>query len=293
MKDKVLVLGSAGLIGHQVYNYLKDSDNYELHNISYQNKIQDDTVLLDARNEQVFIDKITSISPKYIVNCIGILIDGSNADPENSIFLNSYMPHRLTRLADKINAKLIHISTDCVFSGDKKEPYIETDEKDGRGIYAKTKGLGEVVSDKHLTLRTSVVGPELKNDGEELFHWFMGQSGEISGYTKAIWSGVTTTELAKAVKWSIDHHITGLYHVTNNSSISKYDLLQLFQKYTKKDINIKPFSGKDANKSFIDTRLLMDYKIPSYDQMIFDMVSLIADNRPLYSQYKVGSFDQE
>jgi dTDP-4-dehydrorhamnose reductase len=293
LKDKVLVLGSAGLIGHQVYNYLKDSDNYELHNISYQNKIQDDTVLLDARNEQVFIDKITSISPKYIVNCIGILIDGSNADPENSIFLNSYMPHRLTRLADKINAKLIHISTDCVFSGDKKEPYIETDEKDGRGVYAKTKGLGEIISDKHLTLRTSVVGPELKNDGEELFHWFMGQSGEIPGYTKAIWSGVTTTELAKAGKWSIDHHITGLYHVTNNSSISKYDLLQLFQKYTKKDINIKPFSGKDVNKIFIDTRLLMDYEIPSYDQMISDMVSLIANNRPLYSQYKVWSFDQE
>ena len=293
MKDKVLVLGSAGLIGHQVYNYLKDSDNYELHNISYQNKIQDDTVLLDARNEQVFIDKITSISPKYIVNCIGILIDGSNADPENSIFLNSYMPHRLTRLADKINAKLIHISTDCVFSGDKKEPYIETDEKDGRGVYAKTKGLGEIISDKHLTLRTSVVGPELKNDGEELFHWFMGQSGEVLGYTKSVWSGVTTIELAKAVKWSIDHHITGLYHVTNNSSISKYDLLQLFQKYTKKDINIKPFSGKDANKSFIDTRLLMDYKIPSYDQMISDMVSLIANNRPLYSQYKVGIFDKK
>ena len=293
MKDKVLVLGSAGLIGHQVYNYLKDSDNYELHNISYQNKIQDDTVLLDARNEQIFIDKITSISPKYIVNCIGILIDGSNADPENSIFLNSYMPHRLTRLADKINAKLIHISTDCVFSGDKKEPYIETDEKDGRGVYAKTKGLGEVISDKHLTLRTSVVGPELKNDGEELFHWFMSQSGEISGYTKAIWSGVTTTELAKAVKWSIDHHITGLYHVTNNSSISKYDLLNLFQKYTKKDINIKLSSGKDVDKSFIDTRLLMDYEIPSYDQMISDMVSLISNNRLLYSQYKVGSFDQE
>ena len=293
MKDKVLVLGSAGLIGHQVYNYLKDSDNYELYNISYQNKIQDDTALLDARNEQVFIDKIISISPRYIVNCIGILIDGSNADPENSIFLNSYMPHRLTRLADKINAKLIHISTDCVFSGDKKEPYIETDEKDGRGVYAKTKGLGEVISDKHLTLRTSVVGPELKNDGEELFHWFMGQSGEIPGYKKAIWSGVTTTELAKAVKWSIDHHITGLYHVTNNSSISKYGLLQLFQKYTKKDINIKPFSGKDANKSFIDTRLLMDYEMPSYDQMISDMVSLIANNRPLYSQYKVWSFDQE
>ena len=293
MKDKVLVLGSAGLIGHQIYNYLKGSDNYELQNISYRNKMQIDTILLNARDEKNLIDKITSIRPQYIINCIGILINKSTSDPENSIFLNSYMPHRLARLANKINAKLIHISTDCVFSGDKKEPYIETDEKDGRGVYAKTKGLGEIISDKHLTLRTSIVGPQLNNDGDELFHWFMGQSGQIPGYMKSIWSGVTTTELAKAVKWSIDHHITGLYHVTNNSSISKYDLLKLFQKYTKKDIIIKPYIGEDINKSFIDTRLLMDYKIPSYDQMISDMVSLITNNRPLYSQYKVWSFDQE
>lgn len=293
MKDKILVLGSAGLIGHQVYNYLKDSGNYELHNISYSNKIQDDTILLDARDEQIFIDKITSIGPQYIVNCIGILINGSDEDPENAIFLNSYMPHRLTRLADKINAKLIHISTDCVFSGDKREPYVETDEKDGRGIYAKTKGLGEVVNDKHLTLRTSVVGPELKTDGEELFHWFMSQKSDIFGFTKAIWSGVTTIELAKAVQWAIDNQITGLYHVTNNSSISKYDLLKLFQKYTKKDISIKPLDEKNVDKSFIDTRLLIDYKIPSYEKMISDMVSLIANNRPLYYQYKVGSFDKE
>jgi dTDP-4-dehydrorhamnose reductase len=287
LKDKILILGSAGLIGHQVYNYLKDSDNYEMHNISYQNKIQNDTILLNARNEKKIIDKITRIRPQYIVNCIGILIKKSNSDPENSIFLNSYMPHRLTRLADKINAKLIHISTDCVFSGDKKEPYIETDEKDGRGVYAKTKGLGEIISDKHLTLRTSVVGPQLNNDGEELFHWFMGQSGEIPGYTKSIWSGITSIELAKAVKWSIDYHITGLYQVTNNSSISKYDLLHLFKKYTKKNVTIKPFSGKDVNKSFIDTRLLINYKIPSYDQMISDMVSLITNKRSLYSQYEV------
>jgi dTDP-4-dehydrorhamnose reductase len=293
LKGKVLVLGSAGLIGHQVYNYLKDSGNYELHNISCRNKIQDDTILLDARDETSFIDKITSISPQYIVNCIGILINGSDADPENAIFLNSYIPHRLARLADKINSKLIHISTDCVFSGDKKKPYVETDEKDGRGIYAKTKGLGEVVNGKNLTLRTSVIGPELRNDGEELFHWFMNQSGDISGYTEAIWSGVTTTELAKAVEWSIDNNITGLYHVTNNLSISKCALLRLLQKYTKKDVSIKPFDGKNVDKSFIDTRLLMNYEIPSYDQMISDMVGLIADNRSLYSQYKVGNFDKE
>jgi dTDP-4-dehydrorhamnose reductase len=121
----------------------------------------------------------------------------------------------------------------------------------------------------------------------------MNQSNSISGFTKAIWSGVTTVELAKAVKWSIDNNITGLYHVTNNSSISKYDLLKLFQKYTKKDINIEPFDGKNVDKNFIDTRLLMNYEIPSYDQMISNMVDLIANNRELYSQYKVESFGKE
>jgi dTDP-4-dehydrorhamnose reductase len=285
LKDKVLVLGSAGLIGHQVYNYLKDSDNYELHNISYRNKIQNDTILLDARDEKIFIDKITSIRPHYIVNCIGILINGSDSDPENAIFLNSYMPHRLTRLSDKINAKLIHISTDCVFSGDKKEPYVETDEKDGRGVYAKTKGLGEIINDKHLTLRTSVVGPELKSDGEELFHWFMNQSDSVSGFTKAIWSGVTTIELAKAVKWSIENNITGLYHITNNHPINKNELLKLFNKYTNKGVKIIPVDGNKSDKSFIDTRRLINYQIPSYDQMVMEMVRLIINNKNLYAQY--------
>ena len=293
MQDRVLILGSTGLIGHQVHNYLKGNGGYELHNIAYRNKLQQNTILIDARDENNLIEQIASIKPQYIVNCIGILIGGSNKDPENAVFLNAYMPHRLARLADEIDAKLIHISTDCVFSGDKKEPYIETDEKDGRGVYSKSKGLGEIVNNKHLTLRTSVVGPELKTDGEELFHWFMNQQGDISGFTKAIWSGVTTIELAKAVKWSIDNDITGLYHVTNNTSINKHELLKLFQKHTKKDINIKPVDGNNVDKSFIDTRLLMNYKIPSYDEMISDMASLIVNNRSLYSQYKAGSFDKE
>jgi len=287
LQDRVLILGSTGLIGHQVHNYLKDNGGYELYNIAYRNKLQENTILIDARDEKNLIEQIISIKPQYIVNCIGILIGGSNKDPENAIFLNSYMPHRLRRLADKINAKLIHISTDCVFSGDKKNPYVETDEKDGRGVYAKTKGLGEIINGKHLTLRTSVVGPELKKDGEELFHWFMNQSNGVSGFTKAIWSGVTTIELAKAVKWSIDNNITGLYHITNNSSISKYELLKLFQKHVKKDIDITPVDGKNVNKSFIDTRLLINYKIPSYEQMVIDMASLIFKNKSLYSHYKI------
>ena len=287
MKNRVLVLGSTGLIGHQVYNYLKENSDYHLSNFSFREKLQDDTILIDIRGENDFINHVKIIRPNHIINCIGILISGAKKDPENAIFLNAYMPHMLARLSDEINSKLTHISTDCVFSGDKSAPYVETDKKDGKDTYAKTKGLGEVVNKKHLTLRTSVVGPELKSDGEELFHWFMNQSISIKGYTKAIWSGITSIELAKAVKWSIDSDITGLYHLTNNQPINKFEILQLFKKYTKKDIEILPVDGKTIDKSFLDTRKLIDYSIPSYDQMLAQMIQSIINNRSIYSHYKI------
>lgn len=285
MSKKILVLGSTGLIGHQVYNYLKNNSQYELANIAYRKKFDEQSILSDVRDEEKFISTIQEIQPDIIINCIGILINGANKDPENAIFINAYTPHRLMRLADKIGAKLIHISTDCVFSGEKKGPYIETDEKDGKDTYAKVKGLGEVINDRHLTLRTSVVGPELKTDGEELFHWFMNQTGTINGFTKAIWSGVTTFELARAIKWAIENDITGLYHVTNNKAINKNDLLNLFKKYTNKDIEIIAVDGKKVDKSFIDTRQEIGYVIPDYDEMIKDMVEVIRDNKKLYAQY--------
>ena len=284
MAIKVLVLGSTGLIGHQVYNYLNDNSDYELFNISYRKKLREDTILLDIRNEKKFLEKISDIKPDIIINCIGILISGANKDPENAIFINAYMPHRLKRLANDIDAKLIHISTDCVFSGEKNKPYIELDDKDGKDTYAKAKGLGEIIDDTHLTLRTSVIGPELKTDGEELFHWFMKQKDTINGFTRAIWSGVTTLELARAVKWSIDHNIKGLYHITNNQSINKYELLSLIKKYTKKDITIIPVDGKVIDKSFIDTRKEINYTIPTYKKMIQDIVNLMKKNN-LYTQY--------
>ena len=225
MRLKVLVLGSTGLIGHQVLNYLVKTEKYELYNITYRKKLNDETILCDVRNQDEFIELVKSISPDVIINCIGILIQGANLDPKNAIFINAYLPHSLMSLADELNSKLIHISTDCVFSGEKEIPYTERDFKDGKDTYAKSKGLGEVINENHLTLRTSVIGPELKTDGEELFHWFMSQSAEINGFTKAIWSGVTTLVLANVVEWAIENKITGLYHVTNNKSIDKYSLL--------------------------------------------------------------------
>ena len=248
MNKKVLILGSSGLIGHQVYNYLKDNSDFNLSNISYRRKLNKETILLDAiRSEQNFFDQIRRINPNYIVNCIGVLISEAKQDSERAISLNAHLPHRLAELANMMNAKLIHMSTDCVFSGNKKSPYLETDEKDGKDTYAKTKALGEVISENHLTIRTSVVGPEIIDGLEEgLFHWFMNQSGVIEGFTKAIWSGVTTIELAKAIKWFIDNNTTGLYHLTNGIPISKYDLLHLFKNHTNKNIEISKVDGIDS-----------------------------------------------
>lgn len=285
MRLKILVLGSTGLIGHQVYNYLEETDKYQLYNIAYRKKLNEDTILCNVRNQKEFIDTIKSISPDVVINCIGILIEGANKDSENAIFINAYMPHVLMNLSNELGSKLVHISTDCVFSGNKEEPYIETDFKDGIDTYAKSKGLGEIINDKHLTLRTSVIGPELKMDGEELFHWFMSQSGEINGFTKAIWSGVTTLILAKVVDWAIENKITGLYHVTNNKSIDKYSLLSLIKKYTKKDILISPIMGKELNKSFIDTRNELDFTIPDYEIMVKEMIEIMDKKKDIYKQY--------
>ena len=284
MNNKVLILGSSGLIGHQVYNYLQDNSDFSLSNISYTRKLNNETILLDARKDQYFFDQIRHIQPNYIVNCIGILIGEANQDPESAMFLNAHLPHRLVNLANNINAKLIHMSTDCVFSGNKQSPYLETDEKDGSDVYAKTKSLGEIVSKNHLTIRTSVIGPEIINASGELFHWFLSQSGII---TKAIWSGVTTIELAKAIKWFISNNTIGLYQLTNGISINKYDLLHLFKKYTNKNIEISKVDGIVTNKSFVDTRQEINYQLPTYDEMIRDMVSLIKNNRILYSHYNL------
>jgi dTDP-4-dehydrorhamnose reductase len=284
MNKKILVLGSSGLIGHQVYNYLKTFDNFTLFDLAHTRKLTDDTILLDMLDEKKVNDVILKIKPDCIINCVGILIEGSKKDPKSAIFLNAYMPHHLMKIADEINAKLIHISTDCVFSG-KKGQYNEGDEKDGTGIYARTKALGEITNSKHLTLRTSVVGPELKTDGEELFHWFMQQKESVNGFTKSIWSGVTTLELAKAVKRAIDKNTTGLYHITNGKSISKYDLLNLFKKHSNHLVQIIPVDGIVSDKSFVDNRQEFDYAIPSYDVMVEDLLKFIDKHRDIYSHY--------
>lgn len=286
MKKRVLILGSTGMLGHQVYKRFSRLNEYEIFDISFRNKLHENTIILDIKDKKEVEKIILKLQPDFIVNCIGILISGSNNDYENAIYINAYLPHYLKQVVNKIDAKLIHISTDCVFSGEKGN-YTETDEKDGKDIYSQTKAMGEIIDAKHLTLRTSIIGPELKKNGEGLFHWFMNQSGTINGFTKAIWSGVTTLELAHAIQWAIENDIKGLYHITNNDSINKYELLNLFKKYSKKDIEILKVDGKAVDKSFIDTQKKINYPLPSYEDMISNMIIDVKTNNVFYTQYQI------
>lgn len=280
--NKVLILGSTGMLGHQVYFHLSEKDCFEVFDLSFRNKLREETILCDITDFESLSEIIKNVRPDVIVNCIGILIKGSNQNPKNSILINAYFPHWLASLADQINAKMIHISTDCVFSG-KKGGYVESDFRDADDVYGRGKALGEIFSDRHLTLRTSIIGPELKKNGEGLFHWFMNQAHSVNGFTEAFWGGVTTVELAKVIEKCIKEEIFGLYHVTNGIPVSKFDLLSLFNVEFGRNFKINSTEGKKVDKSLKTEYPEIFGPIPSYEDMISEMRSFIISNNSLYS----------
>jgi dTDP-4-dehydrorhamnose reductase len=284
-KKKILLFGSAGMAGHVMLDVLRQDDGYEVINVSRSDADTEKSVSLDITNRDKLEELILSVAPDFIINCIGVLIKGANNNNANAIYVNAFFPHELKRLADKVDAKLIHISTDCVFSGAKGN-YTESDYRDGKDVYAQTKILGEIIDNKHVTIRTSIIGPELKSQGEGLFHWFMLQKGEINGFTNAFWSGVTTYELSKAVKYILKEGQTGLIQLTSKEKISKYDLLQLFKKiWNKKEVSILPVASKEVDKSLINTREDFAYLVPAYEDMLQDQLRLMQENKNLYRHY--------
>ncbi len=279
---KILILGSTGMLGHQVVFRLNENPDLQVFDLSFRNKLRDQTIICDVTDFTKLENLIEEICPEFIINCIGILIKGSSENPKNSILINAYLPHFLVSVGDKIGAKVIHISTDCVFSG-KKGGYIESDFRDADDVYGRGKALGEIFSVKHLTLRTSIIGPELKNNGEGLFHWFMNQSSEVNGFTQAFWGGVTTTELSKIIEFSIVNDLSGLFHVTNQNPISKFDLLQLLNVEFKKGLRINLVEGKKVDKSLKTMFPETIPQIPDYPQMIYEMRIWMQKNLNLYS----------
>jgi len=278
-KEKILLFGITGMAGHIIYDYFLRLDGYEIIGTSYRKKIDNSTVLLDVSDFEAVEAIVKKERPKYIINAVGVLIRGSRDSSSNTILINSYLPHFLVGLARKYNAKLIHISTDCVFSG-KNGGNTESSFRDADDVYGRSKALGEIENETDVTIRTSIIGPELKNQGEGLFHWFMMQDGAINGFNNVYWSGVTTLQLAKGIRIVLENNIIGIYHLTNGEKISKYNLMNLFKKiWNKNNITINEIKSIPKDKSFINTKF-PDFNVnESYEEMLIDQYNFMEQNR--------------
>ncbi|KQT17898.1 NAD(P)-dependent oxidoreductase [Chryseobacterium sp. Leaf404] len=279
---KILVLGVKGMAGHVIYSYLSQNPALDVFGIARNNSDDKKLINLDVSKAEILEKTVKSGNFDVVINCIGILNKDAEDHPAKAIWYNSYFPHFLEQITADSETRIFHISTDCVFNG-KKGNYAENDMKDGEGFYAQSKALGEIENSKDLTLRTSIVGPELNRNGIGLFHWLMNQNGEIKGYTSAIWSGVTTLELAKAVEFFIENKHRGIAHLTNGIPINKYDLISLFKEIWKKEnINIVPFDGKKVDKS-LKKSLVLPYHVPDYREMLEDQYLWMKEHANLYN----------
>lgn len=267
---KVLILGGKGMAGHMITKYFIEKKQY---NVLYTSRDLNDkeSLYLDVTNVNSVEKIIESEKPDIVINCIGILNDEARKNPLLALQVNSLLPHQLSTLTQRYNGKLIHISTDCVFLGTKGD-YTEDDVPDGISEYARSKRWGEIISENHLTIRTSIIGPELNQEGIGLLLWFMKQDGEIKGYKNALWNGITTLELAKAIEQMIENKVTGLYHLCVQQSISKYDLLKLMREIFQKDsLKITPDYEIVLNRTIKNTRTDFHYLVPDYREMLTEL----------------------
>lgn len=280
---KYLVLGAGGMAGHMITNYLieqgEEVEGLERKELRYcKTYVMDATRFTDVKNLIVYNNY------DVIINCIGLLNQNAEENIDKAILLNSYLPHFLAEVTKNMKTKIIHMSTDCVFSG-KRGNYTEKDNPDGETYYDKTKALGELNDKKNLTFRNSIIGPDINVNGIGLFNWFMKQTGEIDGFEKSIWTGVTTLTLAKAMHKASYENLTGLYNLVNNVKTNKYELVSLFNKYTKRGLTVNKIDGINHDKSLHRTRNDFSFIVPSYEDQIKEMVEWINNHKELYLHY--------
>ncbi|MEW6571403.1 MAG: SDR family oxidoreductase [Nitrospirota bacterium] len=280
---KVLILGASGMLGHKAYQILSPhfdtypafknfNDPLRQLNIFAEKKIIDKVNAFDFQSVTRAID---FVNPDIILNCIGIIKQLKEAsNPKISIYTNALFPHLLEEICAARNCKLIHISTDCVFSGSRGN-YKEEDMSDAIDLYGRTKYLGEVIhSDYALTLRTSIIGRELFTQNG-LVEWFLSQNhGKVNGYSHAIYTGLTTVALCKEIRRILIEYpnLNGLYHVSSDK-ISKYELLKLIADIYGLDIEILPYENFHCDRSLNSSlyRETTGFFPPSWQEMIQEM----------------------
>src|SRR5437588_3020394 len=290
---RVLIIGGSGMLGHKLWQILSEqfetfatfrqaADSYTKYRIFDPSRMIGN---VSADQFESVTKAVQETRPDVIVNCVGIVKqDAAAKDPLASISINSLFPHRLAQLTREAGARLIHLSTDCVFSG-RKGNYAEDDFADADDLYGRTKFLGEVSGGSCLTLRTSMIGRELVG-AHGLIEWFLSQQGKtVRGFRRAIFSGFTTLALSEIIAWLIEHHkgLEGVWHVASEP-INKFDLLMLIKQMGGLDVQIEPDDTFVCDRSLNGTRFLeaTGFVPPSWS----DMISRLFHDTTPYSEFR-------
>lgn len=281
-----LVLGASGMAGHMICMYLKER-GHTVTGFCRRTIPLFHTIAGDAKDIGKLRQVICENQFDVIINAVGILNKNAEKNKADAVFLNGYLPHFLAEITADMDTWVIHMSTDCVFSG-KNSNYTEDAPYDGQTFYDRTKAIGELIDYKNVTLRNSIVGPDINPDGVGLFNWFMNQKGTVSGYRKVIWTGVTTLELAKIIEYVSLNKKPGLFNMVYKDSISKYDLLKLFNKYLRNNtVHIVPSDEIVLDKSLIRTNFDINYLVPDYETMVLEMSEWMYAHKELYAHYNL------
>jgi len=281
MSKKILILGANGMLGGSLHRYFTNTSNTvvgtvrsdaaakQLASMGFDNVIKN----IEVTNYQLLEEMISELRPDYVFNCIGLIKQLSKSElPVSAIEINSLLPHKLAQICTKYGAKLIHFSTDCVFSG-SVGGYVESSLPDATDLYGRSKLLGEVDYGSHLTLRTSIIGHELDSK-VSLVDWFLSQTDTVKGYSNAIFSGLPTCYIAEFLdKYVIESSdLSGLYHLSAEP-IDKYRLLLLIKEKYGIEIDIVDYPNFIIDRSLNSKSLreLIDFKPPQWPELIEKM----------------------
>lgn len=278
-EKRLLVLGASGMLGNAVIRLFAQDASWRAtgttrsasQHLKFPDHIRHNLINgVDVENFDSLSAAFASAKPDVVINCVGVVKQLAEAnDPLAAIPINSLLPHRLARLCAVAGARLVHLSTDCVFDGTKGN-YTENDRPDAYDLYGRSKLLGEVDYENAITLRTSIIGREL-GSAHSLIDWFLAQDGQVRGFTRAIFSGLPTVELARVIKEYVlpRPHLRGLYHVSAQP-ISKFDLLQLVAQAFGKTVEIVPDAKVTIDRSLDSSRFRQKtgYQPPSWPELV-------------------------
>ena len=279
---RILVLGASGMLGNAMLRVMAETDAHEIWGTARSESVKryfatelSERIIVgvDVEHFDTMAALFARVRPEVVINCIGLVRQLSEADdPLQALPINSLLPHRLARLCELIKARLVHVSTDCVFNG-RKGNYRESDPSDAEDLYGRSKFLGEVAYPHTITLRTSIIGHELAT-ARSLIGWFLAQQGKIKGYRRAIFSGLPTVALSRLVRDVVlpRPELSGLYHVAS-APISKYDLLKLVANAYGKDIVIEPDDAVVVDHSLNAERFAAatGYVAPPWPELVAGM----------------------